>query len=270
MPALINIPTKTGIEQSLTEHTVRPVRSLVFYERGGKLALTTAHEIKGIKGVPHLQPGRPLTPEDEARIVALLMGREDEAANAHVRLNPPNILHSDAASTTWLCPSRVAPMVLRRADKDTTVLVRWPTLVMHARNRQLYVVALSSDAWPSDDTEVYHSPTGNVWSGTLVCTGSAVLPLSCAPSDVSAWEAAWFDSAFTHSNHDRTITVRTTAKGKGKGKGAAKQTESHPDPMKYWAGKDGDHAPFPAEHLTPLRMTLGQWIAARVWAEQER
>ncbi|WP_440986165.1 hypothetical protein ACQHIH_21665 (plasmid) [Xanthomonas sontii] len=264
MPALISIPSPKAVEKSLSEHTIHPVTCLVFYERSGKLALTTVHEITKIKGIPHLQPGRPLAPQDEARIVALLMDREDESANTQLRLNPPNVLHTDSASTTWLCPSRVAPMVLRNAEKDTVVLARWPTLVMHARNRQLYVVALASDAWPSEDAEVYHAPTGNVWKGTMVCTGSAVLPLSCTPSDVHAWEAAWFESAFTHKNHDRTITVRQVGKGK------RKQTESHPDPMMYWAGKDGNHEPFPADHLTSLGITLGQWIASRVWSEDER
>jgi PRTRC genetic system protein B len=265
MPALISIPSAKAIEQNLGDHAVRPVTAMVFYERAGKLALTTAHEITKIKGVPHLQPGKALAPEDEARIVSLLMNREDESASAHVRINPPNILHSDAASTTWLCPSRVAPMVLRSSVGETTVLARWPTFVMHARNRQLYVVALESDCWPSDDAEVFHSPTGNVWKSTQVCTGSAVLPLSCTPSDVSSWEASWFDSAFTHQNHDRTITLRQVEKVKGKGK--PKRTESYPDPMVYWTGKDGDHSAFPVEHLTPLAMTLGQWIASLVWSE---
>lgn len=264
MSPLINTPTSASIERHSRENAIKPVTALVFYRRNGKLALTTAHSIGEKRGVPHLEPGRPLAPDDEAKIVALLMGREDEANPHRIRLNPPNVLHSDAASTTWLCPSRVSPMVLRRHEGDKVVLARWPSLVMHARNRQLFVVALTSDEWPGQDAEVFHCPTGNVWKSTQVCTGSAVLPLTCTPADIPAWEATWFDSAFTHSNHNATITVKAPVAGKAKRKSAA-STVSHPDPMNYWAGKDGDHAPFPAEHLTPLKLTLGEWISSLVF-----
>lgn len=261
MKPLIETPSNHDFALFRAKNGVLPTTALVFYQRGRALALTTAHTISESRGVPRLNPGRPLSPEEEAKIVALLMGREDESESSSIRINPPNVLHSDAASTTWLCPSRVAPMVLRSFKSDKVVLARWPTLVMHARNRKLFVVALASDEWPAQDTPVFHCPTGNVWASTQVCTGSATLPLSTTTTDILAWEASWFDSAFTHSNHNETISVPSKPKGKGKGKAAA---VSNPDPMEYWASKDGDRDPFPADHLTPLKITLGEWLASLV------
>lgn len=268
MQNLIDFPTDKSIESHLAANSVRPTTALIFHTRNGKLCLTTSHSIGSRGRVPYIQPGKPLSPSEEARMVAMLLNRDDEGDTSRVRINPPNILHSDGASTTWLCPSRVEPMVLRSHKGDTTVLVRWPTLVMHTRNRQLYVVALESDKWPTEDAQVYHSPTANTWASTQVCTGSAVLPLGCTPDNIEAWEAAWFNSAFTHANHNQVITTVEPPKGKGRSK-AKQQTDvsrKYADPMEFWSQRDGNLDAFPVQNLTPLPLTLGQWISQRVFA----
>ena len=267
MPTLINTPSESALDRALASNTISPSHALVFYHRAGKLALTTAHKIKPIKGIPHLEPGRPMTPEDEAKIVAMLLDREadSEAGQAaRIRILPPDVLHADAASTTWLLRSQVAPMTLRRNGTEQVVLARWPTLVLHARRRQLYVVALASDDRPGEDTPVFHSPLANVWASGQVCTGSAVLPLGITPSDIDGWNRVMTESAFSHRNHEKTITVVVSP---GKGKKAAKV--ENPDPMDYWAGKDGDHAPFNPDHLTPLNKTLSQWLAELILGDGE-
>lgn len=270
MKALIEAPTISSVENHVEANAVRPSAALLFYTRAGQLAMTTAHDISFKKGVALLEPGKPLSPEEEARIVSMLMDREVEGAASRVRINPPNVLHSDAASTTWLCPSRVAPMVLRTHESDKTVFTRWPTMVMHARNRQLYVASLASDKWPGPDTEIFHAPMANVWANQMVCTGSAVLPLGCAPSDIDGWLAAFFESAFTHQNHGEAITIPAKGKSKVKAIKRSGAAEGYADPMKYWAGRDGKHDPFPESHLTPLKMTLGDWISQLIFAGASR
>lgn len=261
MSHLINTPSEHSLQQYMKENSVAPTSALLFHSRQGRLVLTTAHAISSHRGTPRLGPGRPMTPEQEASIVAMLMGRETDDGSSRVRVMPPNVLHTDGASTTWFQPSVVAPMALRMGAESKSVLVRWPSMVFHARNRQLYVVALQGDDWPRDDSLVFHSPCANIWASTQVCTGTAVLPLGCTPNEIPAWNDAFFSSAFTHQNHGKTITV---PKPKGKAKGHV----PNPDPMEFWAERDGNLDHFPANYLTPLKMTLSDWISRLVLGEQ--
>lgn len=263
MSTLISTPDANSLAHYKQQHSIAPTAALLFHQRQGKLVLTTAHTVESYRGTPRIGPGRPMTPEMESSIVALLMGRETDEGASRIRIMPQNVLHTDGASTTWFQPSSVEPMVLRTGTETNTVLVRWPTLVFHARNRQLYVVALKDDQWPSEDSEVFHSPCANVWNSTQVCTGTAVLPLGCGPNDAPAWNESFRSSAFTHSNHHQTITV-PKPKGKGKAKGYVK----NPDPMVFWAKRDGVFDPFPADHLTPLKMTLSEWMSGLILGEQ--
>ncbi|APP78165.1 MULTISPECIES: PRTRC system protein B [Xanthomonas] len=262
MSHLIDTPDAESLKNYMKQNSVAPTHAILFYQRRGRLVLTTAHTVDSHRGTPRIGPGRPMTPEQEASIVALLMGREADDGSSRVRVMPQNVLHTDGASTTWLQPSVVEPMVLRTGSDVRTVLARWPTLVFHARNRQLYVVALRDDQWPSDDSLVFHCPTGNVWAKTMVCTGTAVLPMGCTPSEIPAWKASFFESAFTHSNHGKTITVP-----KPKGTGKSKGHQANPDPMTYWAERDGVMDAFPSEHLTPLKMTLSEWMSSLIHGE---
>ncbi|KHM90818.1 hypothetical protein OR60_21055, partial [Xanthomonas vesicatoria] len=75
-------------------------------------------------------------------------------------------------------------------------------------------------------------------------------------------KASFFESAFTHSNHGKTITVP-----KPKGTGKSKGHQANPDPMTYWAERDGVMDAFPSEHLTPLKMTLSEWMSSLIHGE---
>lgn len=230
--------------------------ALLFHTRHNKLEVITAH--RAIKGRtrPMLSPGRLMTPEDEAAILALLTKPGGVSA---LRLIPEHLLYHDARTLVWHAPSRVAPMQLATEDGVAVIQTRWPSMVFMARDRELAVVALPDAARPTLDTPVFHCPLPNIYSSTSVCMGSAKLPVGNGDESIPLWEAAFFGSAFTHENHRQAITPNVPAKGKRK-------TVKRPgwpvsaDPMEAWATRHGDDTAFPAANLTPLECSLGEWI----------
>lgn len=229
-----------------------PVTSsaLLFHTQGpaGRLAFVTAHSIcHDDQLMPHLGPGRPLTPTDEYRVLSLLTGQDDRA----VEIYSEHTLAKTSQMVMWWLPPSVRPMYLKPIKGAAcTVDVHWPSLVAMVVGRTLFLVAVAGDQRPDASTALYHAPLANVFADSRVCTGSARLPQGCALDDVAMWNVVIGETYFTHDNHDQVMVTLSGKPAKARNNYAA---------TTHWAKRDGNAAPFPDKRLVAMKRTLSQW-----------
>lgn len=242
---LIDTPTVESLQRALREQQTEPTMAVLFHTRGQQqLALVTAHEIKhDSKRNPSLMPGRPLTPEDEMKILQLL---RPQAPTNRFRVNPTTLLHATASSTMWWLPPSRRPMILLPPGREKPVIhtVPWPSLVLLAQQRRLFVVAVAGSERPTADSACYAAPLGNIWLNTECCVGSAVLPETCDVDAIDGWNRVLCESAFTHAN--TTKILRQAGK------------RGFVDPMVHW--RKAPRKPLSDAQLVPLKFELQHWI----------
>lgn len=243
---LVETMSQESLQSGLGRIQTEASLALLFHTYQSRLQTVTAHTVARRGKGYQIQAGRPLAPEDEADILSLLLERREERGPV---ILPENVLMTDRFSTMWWVPAAIREMHLHpTAEKRRTVKVSWPTLVMLAFNRALYVVALADSTRPDARTPVFCAPLANIWANTQTCTGSAKVPTSTDIESIPMWESIIFDTGFSHANHDRALKP---ASGRGR-KGM--------DPMEYW-GSQKSKKPFSANMLVPLNLTLQQWAA---------
>lgn len=89
-----------------------------------------------------------------------------------------------------------------------------------------------------------------MYDDTRMCMGDVPSPHEYGPAHVGAWEVVVFDSAFTHVNHHAALPRRTTSDDDAL--------------LGYWACEARRTTPPAAEDLSPLGLTLGEWLKATV------
>lgn len=243
---LVDTPSPESISRALNAQRTTPTIAMLFHTRdnGQKLSVVTAHAIRqDRKRRFSIEPGRPLTPEDELHILHLL--RPCAAADTFT-VYPSELLHTTGSYTMWWLAPTLYPMTL--AGNDATVVrdVIWPNLVLLAMQRRLYVVAVAGDARPTADSDCFYAPCANIWANTEVCVGSSVLPEGQGIADIPGWNRVLRDTAFTHANA-RDIIRDTSKKGR-----------QNVDPMDYW--RKAKPTPFPDASLVSLKFKLRDWI----------
>jgi len=240
-------PMRDNYIRGTATSALSTTHALLFHCGNRQLRLVTCHSVIEDRGrAPVIAAGRPLSPGDEREILDLLTTRQSANAST-LQLYPERLLHADPTRMLWWAPSQVRPMHLRDLEGSKTILTRWPTLVLLARDRRLYLAALPTDVRPSADTELFHAPLPNIYASTELCHGDAVLPKDDGPNAIGGWEEVVFGSAFTHANFDANLAPIRSGKSEGVDT--------------FWRCRDGKEVPFPNKRLVPLDLTLGQWYA---------
>ncbi|WP_168058489.1 PRTRC system protein B [Candidatus Manganitrophus noduliformans] len=151
------------------------------------------------KGIPLLREGRPVQMKDLESLCKATL---------------PNLIQN----VGWIDPALLAygagvegPLVFFRPEvrrpiyfgRQTSLksgMVLWPSLVMVAFCRKLYVFATKGRMRPTQSTSLLMAPFLNVDVHHEVCLGSSRLPNGCRPQNMEAWAEAFYASAFTHNN----------------------------------------------------------------------
>jgi PRTRC genetic system protein B len=225
----------------------QPLVVLVVYDGGSGRQAATVHDvIRENGGEPITGPGRPLGREALNDLVKGLAGKTAAAR----RIVPAHVLVTDADCLVWWRPSVRRPIFFNTSDKEFNEAVNaqpvlHPALLFVAREN-LSVWALAENRRPEATTPVLRAPYCNLYEGGNMCSGAVRLPGSCAISTIEAWESAFYDTTFTHSNlHGSPLT-------------------SHPGGDRgLWRdmlgvqplGEDGVER-FPIEHLVAIGKTV--------------
>jgi PRTRC genetic system protein B len=182
---------------------------LIYEEPGRSAAAATVHKIELQDHVPVILPGQPITLTG-LETLANALGKRIENT-----LLPERILSITMAQMTWWCPAARRRIWFKPTDstKDAAALkklngkfVQHPPLLFIATSHSLRVLALADSSRPNARTKVFRAPYFNLDANGAMCAGTAKLPKTFGPSAMEAYEQAFFNSAFSHSNWGHQLT----------------------------------------------------------------
>ncbi|HET6229661.1 MAG TPA: PRTRC system protein B [Longimicrobiaceae bacterium] len=163
---------------------------------GGKTYLEARRIVEGPNG-PEYGAGRPVDAGFLARVLR-------EAPVRVLSVVHRRLLASGDGEAVWWSPagprtpffSRTGPL-----GEHSLQTVAMPALVFHAQKRRLRVRALACRGMPGARAPLYHAPLWNVYTTGWLCMGSMPIPPGQPVDCIEAWEAAFWDTAFTTPHH---------------------------------------------------------------------
>jgi len=215
--------------------------AVLVYRAGGGSAFASLHRVKQCDGdAPYLAPGEPL---NTAFVRALAQGL---GAQVKPEIFPENILARTPDLLVWWSRPQCRVMFFGGTDQEARningLTFPHPALVFKVVGKDLFVRALATKSRPKPDTPLKVAPYWNTDSRGLVCAGSMRVPESSDVASIPAFEAAYFQSEFTHA----AGVVRLT---------------SHPGGfIGLWKGLAGRER-FPVQYLTDAGETLQEFVA---------
>lgn len=215
----------------------------MLYETNEQI-VATAHDVRVDNGTLALDVGRVVTANQQRELALTMLG-----FGGAREIIPPNVLIHDTDFMVWHVAGCVRSMHFRENQKVTIFQVPYPSLLFVASGNGLSVYGLATDERPTKDTPLYHAPLMNIYADARLCLGSARLPDGLGISDIPAWEELIFNTAYSHTNHDRTLRI-----------GRKKSTSSAEHFKFYQKLAKGKPARFPIEALIPLNKTVGDLL----------
>lgn len=185
-------------------------RGLIIYEDGAygdNQAFVTMHDIRiGANNQPCFSAGRAVSRE------MLLRLAEDIAPAVSYDYLPPEVLAVGAGWVVWWSTAGVRNMYFDTSRGDPigkqTIKRHLPALVFAVKDQRLFVFALKKSERPMPESALYFAPFYNLWGSGEVCQGSSRKPVNNGPQSIGEWEKIFFESAFSHPNHDSQNLVR--------------------------------------------------------------
>lgn len=200
---ILHLSTQGEINYKLT-------RAIMVYEgdnRSGE-AYATVHDVHlDAFGAATILAGTAVTPGMVADL-ARQLGRGSGGGYL-----TENVLAASASGIIWyLKPStrHVRFSCSREANPIGTRagITPHPGLIFYAGEREWRVFAYKGSKRPTPDTKLYQAPYFNVWEQGKICVGSVQLPDRFDVAAVEHYEAAWFDSIFTHPNQNKLTSYK--------------------------------------------------------------
>jgi PRTRC genetic system protein B len=184
--------------------------AVLVYRSGGDGAFASLHKVEQIQdGAPYLAAGEPLTTAFMRTLAEGLGARvRPEILPDHVLARTPDLL------VWWSRPQRRVVFfggTDEEARKLSGLVFPHPTLVFKVAGRDLFVRALATTSRPVGNSPLKTAPYWNTDSRGLVCPGTMRVPDGSDVTSIPKWEAAYFQSNFTHA----AGAVRLTSHTKG-------------------------------------------------------
>lgn len=189
---------KLSINHSTDTKNFRLARALLVYEDGAR-ATATLHDVSDGE-TPQILPGAPVATGDFLEIASRLQGN----AGARRKIIEAPLLVVDNDLLCWYRPSHRGLMFWNTKNTKLDALdgqeAQHPALLFLAKRGELYVYALGEDARPGAQTPIFRAPYFNIYPNGHLCEGNFKLPDTLRPDTIPAWEHAFFDTSFTHTN----------------------------------------------------------------------
>jgi PRTRC genetic system protein B len=214
--------------------------AVLVYRSGGDGAFASLHKVQqNGDGAPYLAAGEPLT---TAFVRTLAEGL---GARVKPEILPDNILARTPDLLVWWSRPRQRVMFFggigEEARKLNGLIFPHPPLVFKVASKDLFVRALATTSRPLSDSRLKTAPYWNTDSRGLVCPGTMRVPDGTDVTSIPQWEAAYFQSEFTHAA------------------GAVRLTSHCEGFVELWRSLAGKKK-FPVQHLTDARETLGEFV----------
>jgi PRTRC genetic system protein B len=224
---------------------------------GGRAAdmMLTLHQLHTVGGQTRMGSGEVIGPERLADIVDEL--GERGARRSCGGILPASVVAHGDNMIAWHVPSQRRPMFFSaRGDdrKRQTLTVAWPSLLFLARGSSLWLAALDSDSRPDANTPVYHAPLMNHDARNGLCFGSAVTPPHADIDTMATFEAAVFESNFSHVNGDNHLRYKTLR--------SAEQRPCNETHLAFYQSLSARKLKrFPTRHLLPTGRTVADFLS---------
>jgi PRTRC genetic system protein B len=215
--------------------------AVLVYRSGGDGAFASLHKVEQNRdGAPYLAAGEPLT----AAFVRTLA--EGLGTRVKPEIFPDSVLARTPDLLVWWSRPQHRVMFFggtdEQAPKLNGLIFPHPALVFKVAGREVFMRALATTSRPTSDTSLKTAPYWNTDSRGLVCPGTMRVPDGSDVSSIPRWEAAYFQSNFTHAA------------------GAVRLT-SHPGGfIGLWKSLAGRKR-FPVRYLTNAGETLEDFVA---------
>lgn len=190
---------RTSFDLGGASVSVQLTKAILLYS-GSTGSAATVHEIARDRTGPVIQPGVGLGKAELHQILLALLGSRSKAL-----FLPESILCLSPTQMAWWCQSQNCEIFFKARDADDKVnklsgkKVQHPNLVFVATPGKLRVFALAKAERPTPETKLYVAPYWNVFRDGHMCQGDVKYPESLLPQNLQAFEAAFFDSIFTHA-----------------------------------------------------------------------
>jgi PRTRC genetic system protein B len=172
----------------------------LIYQHGHE-RIIMLHKIDKVDGAPTIGAGRLASKSQLAQIA--------EACGKSAGISgwiDSRILYLASDCIVWWRPASVATMHFAAEAKILSGPAMQPQLLFAVTGDRWYVWALPKEcSRPESHHWVAHAPHFNVYEDGQVCTGNVKLPKAIAPDTINKFEAAFFDSKFTHPHHKDTV-----------------------------------------------------------------
>lgn len=160
--------------------------------------VATLHAVDEAKGRPVIGAGTCVSAA-QAEAFALAISR---SAMQRTFL-PENVLLHSANLTIWWQPSCVRRIFfVKKKAKDFSAFnakrFRHPALCFVLKDRTLRVFALAENQRPTPKTKLYRAPYPNVTNEGAIQLCGCTPPPDTSIASLPAWEANFYDSAFSH------------------------------------------------------------------------
>lgn len=124
---------------------------------------------------------------------------------------PDSVIARTPELVAWWAPAAVRPMFFRQGSELADVsgkLFPNPSLLFVVRNSVLFVRALPESKRPIASTKLAAAPYWNIDNDGRVCAGTMRIPKSLTVASIPTWQAAFFQSEFTHPGGAGRLTRR--------------------------------------------------------------
>jgi PRTRC genetic system protein B len=167
----------------------------------GRERIVMLHKIEKVDGARTIGAGRLATKSQLAQIA--------EACGKSAGISgwiDSRILYLASDCIVWWRPASVATMHFTAEAKIPSGPAMQPHLLFAVVGDRWYVWALPHTiARPHANSLIANAPHFNVYSDGRICTGKVKLPKTLSPDTIDQYEAAFFDSKFTHPHHNGTV-----------------------------------------------------------------
>jgi PRTRC genetic system protein B len=186
-------------------HYLKPEKAIILYNRG----TSSYAEVHNINEKGDFEAGRPFQ-ADEIKAFSIIA---DSEKSLHEKKCLPHRLilgfESDVISDkiAWIYPAGKVHLQIN-AYGLTSGEYYIPNIVFLSDGKSITVYAIKKkDVFNiGKDTQLYHAPFMNVYSGGNVCMGSAkIKKFQNINEMIHSVERAFFDSTFTHTNHNNIV-----------------------------------------------------------------
>jgi PRTRC genetic system protein B len=173
-------------------------KAVLVYQSGGDGAFASLHKVEQNRdGAAYLAAGEPLT---TAFVRTLAEGL---GACVKPEIFPDSVLARTPDLLVWWSHPQRRIMFFGGTDEQAPrlngLVLPHPALVLKVAGKELFVRALATASRPTGDSALKTAPYWNTDSQGLVCQGTMRVPDGSDISSLPQWEAAYFQSQFTHA-----------------------------------------------------------------------